>query len=109
MSYCAPTQCDMLNKSPAPARRQHGVRPAVLSFLTGSQAVETRHAAQFLRIHRNALVARRALRTLEKHHDTEEGDGWAVRLDGIDEPLAVSRRQLPAVRAALRDQPGPSV
>ena len=36
-------------------------------------------------------------------------EGWAVRLQGIAEPLAVSRRQLPAVRAALRDASEPSV
>jgi two-component system response regulator AlgR len=62
---------------------------------------EERHGAHWLRIHRNALVARHAIRTLEKHHDAEEGDGWAVRLNGVDEALAVSRRQLAAVREAL--------
>jgi two-component system, LytTR family, response regulator AlgR len=30
-----------------------------------------------------------------------EGEGWMVRLDGVDERLAVSRRQLAAVREAL--------
>lgn len=63
--------------------------------------LEERHAAQFLRIHRNALVSRRAVRSLEKHDDPVEGEGWAVRLTGIDELLAVSRRQLTAVRDAL--------
>ena len=63
--------------------------------------LEERHAAQFLRIHRNALVARHAVRALEKHFDPEEGDGWAVRLNGIEEVLAVSRRQLPAVRDTI--------
>ena len=62
---------------------------------------EERHGAHWLRIHRNALVARHAIRTLEKHHDAEEGDGWAVRLVGVGEALAVSRRQLAAVRDAL--------
>lgn len=62
---------------------------------------EDRHGAHWLRIHRNALVARHAIRTLEKHHDAEEGDGWAVRLVGVGEALAVSRRQLAAVREAL--------
>ena len=62
---------------------------------------EERHGAHWLRIHRNALVARHAIRALEKHHDAEEGDGWAVRLRGTDEALAVSRRQLAAVREAL--------
>jgi two-component system response regulator AlgR len=63
--------------------------------------LEERHPGQFLRVHRNALVARRAVRALEKHYDAEEGEGWAVRLNGIDELLAVSRRQLAAVREAL--------
>jgi two-component system response regulator AlgR len=63
--------------------------------------LEERHAARFLRVHRNALVARHAVRALEKHFDPEEGEGWALRLNGIDEVLAVSRRQLSAVREAL--------
>lgn len=53
----------------------------------------------FLRVHRNALVARAAIRELELHSD--EGDGWAVRVAPLDEWLAVSRRQVAAVRAAL--------
>jgi two-component system response regulator AlgR len=62
---------------------------------------EERHGAHWLRIHRNALVARHAIRSLEKHHDVDEGDGWAVCLRGVDEALAVSRRQLAAVKEAL--------
>ncbi len=72
-------------------------------ILEGSLAeLETLHASRFLRVHRNALVARRAVRALERHHDPEEGDGWAVRLDGINELLPVSRRQLAAVRGLVR-------
>lgn len=80
------------------------VRTANRSYvLEGSLAdLEVRHANRFLRIHRNALVARRAVRALEKHHDPEEGDGWAVRLAGVDEVLFVSRRQLAAVRGLVR-------
>ncbi len=63
--------------------------------------LEQRYASVFIRIHRNALVARRALRALEKHFDPEEGEGWAVRLHGLEEPLMVSRRQLAAVREAM--------
>jgi len=63
--------------------------------------IESRHAGRFIRVHRNALVSRRAVRSLEKHHDPLEGDGWAVRLSGIDELLHVSRRQLGAVRAVV--------
>jgi two-component system, LytTR family, response regulator AlgR len=33
--------------------------------------------------------------------DPVDGDGWVVRLDGVEERLSVSRRQLPAVREAL--------
>ena len=63
--------------------------------------LEARHGARFMRIHRNALIARSAMRALEKHFDPEEGEGWALRLSGIDELLAVSRRQVAAVREAL--------
>jgi two-component system response regulator AlgR len=79
------------------------VRTAARSYILDASLseLEERHAAQFLRVHRNALVARRAVRALEKHYDAEEGEGWAVRLNGIDELLAVSRRQLGAVREAL--------
>ena len=63
--------------------------------------LETKFAPRFLRIHRNALVARRAVRALEKHYDPEEGEGWAVRLQGLTELLMVSRRQVAAVREEL--------
>jgi two-component system, LytTR family, response regulator AlgR len=79
------------------------VRTARRSYiLDGSlNELEERHGAYFLRVHRNALISRRAVRALEKHYDAEEGEGWAVRLNGIDELLAVSRRQVSAVREAL--------
>jgi two-component system response regulator AlgR len=52
----------------------------------------------FLRIHRNALVARRHLAEL-----TKNGDGTSVaRLRGCEERLPVSRRHLPDVRRWLR-------
>lgn len=76
------------------------VRTATRSYiLDGSlNELEEKYRSDFVRIHRNALIARRAVRALEKHFDAEEGEGWAVRLNGIDELLAVSRRQLAAVR-----------
>jgi two-component system response regulator AlgR len=79
------------------------VRTASRSYvLDGSLSeLEARHASVFIRVHRNALVSRRALRALEKHFDPEEGEGWAVRLQGLDEVLMVSRRQLAAVREAM--------
>ena len=79
------------------------VRTALRSYiLDGSLSeLEERHAAWFMRIHRNALIARRAVRALERYFDADEGEGWAVRLNGIEELLPVSRRQLVAVREAL--------
>ena len=79
------------------------VRTASRSYiLDGSlNELEALYGAQFMRIHRNALIARRAVRALEKHFDPEEGEGWAVRLKGLDELLVVSRRQLSAVRGAI--------
>jgi two-component system, LytTR family, response regulator AlgR len=68
--------------------------------------LETRLGARFLRVHRNALVARRAVRALERRvligeGDDDGGETWAVRLGAVDEWLAVSRRQVAAVREAL--------
>ncbi|MFG6415263.1 LytR/AlgR family response regulator transcription factor [Roseateles sp. DC23W] len=73
--------------------------------------LEQRLGERFLRIHRNALVARWAVRELERHAPThfgdldgegaESADSWAVRVVHVDEWLAVSRRQVAAVREAL--------
>jgi two-component system response regulator AlgR len=67
---------------------------------------------RFLRVHRNALVAVQAVRALERREgvgeggagegDSEAASGWAVRVAPLDEWLAVSRRQVAAVRAALQ-------
>lgn len=80
------------------------VRTASKSYiLDGSLGeLEARYGNDFLRIHRNALVARHAMRALERHVDAEEGEGWALRLSAWPELLAVSRRQLAAVREALQ-------
>ena len=76
------------------------VRTQTTSFLLeGSLSeLEIKYADRFLRIHRNALVARSRVRSLERLHDTADGESWGVRLYGIEESLLVSRRQLPAVR-----------
>jgi two-component system response regulator AlgR len=79
------------------------VRTAQRSYILDASLgeLEDRYPDRFIRVHRNALVSRRALRALEKHYDPEEGEGWAVRLQGVDELLAVSRRQLSTVRELL--------
>jgi two-component system, LytTR family, response regulator AlgR len=71
-------------------------------ILEGSlNELEVRYPNNFLRVHRNALVATHAMRALEKHLDPDEGECWAVRLVGIDELLMVSRRQLSAVKDVI--------
>jgi two-component system response regulator AlgR len=81
------------------------VRTAGRSYILDASLsdLEEKYRPQFMRVHRNALVARQAMRALEKREDPEEGEVWAVRLNGIDELLAVSRRQLTAVREALNE------
>jgi two-component system response regulator AlgR len=80
------------------------VRTATRSYLleTSLNELEAKYAAGFLRIHRNALIARAAVQALEKHMDCDEGESWAVRLNGVTELLTVSRRQLAAVRALVK-------
>lgn len=68
--------------------------------------LESRLGDRFLRVHRNALVARRAVRALERRviageSDDEGSEGWAVCMAPVGEWLAVSRRQVAAVREAL--------
>jgi two-component system, LytTR family, response regulator AlgR len=68
--------------------------------------LETRVGERFMRVHRNALVARPAVRALERRTlpgttEEEAGESWAVCVAPVDEWLAVSRRQVAAVREAL--------
>ena len=81
------------------------VRTATASYLLDGSLgeLEEKYAAQFLRVHRNALVAKRAVRELTKQAAAADADAesWSLRLDGIDELLLVSRRQIPAVRELI--------
>lgn len=103
------------------------LRTAAHSYLLDEplSELETRLAAlggaPFIRVHRNALVALHAVRALELRDAREIREGrdgrdslsgrdsaadeasetWAVRVAPLDEWLAVSRRQVAAVRAAL--------
>jgi two-component system response regulator AlgR len=61
-------------------------------------ALEREFAARFVRIHRNCLVARAAIRGFERAPGEEEEAHWLIVLEGVDEKLPVSRRQWPLVR-----------
>jgi two-component system, LytTR family, response regulator AlgR len=68
--------------------------------------LEVRLADRVLRVHRNALVARTAVRALERRRVADSDDegneiGWAVQVAATGEWLSVSRRQVSAVREAL--------
>ena len=68
--------------------------------------LQERLGERFLRVHRNALVARSAVRALQRRvmpgeGDEDGGESWAVCIAPVDEWLAVSRRQVAAVREAL--------
>lgn len=70
--------------------------------------LEQRLGDRFLRIHRNALVARKALRALERRvlpaeGEEEAAEGWVVRVAPVDEWLVVSRRQVAAVKEAIAE------
>jgi two-component system response regulator AlgR len=66
-------------------------------------ALEEEFAERFVRVHRNCLVARAAVRGFERAAGAGEEPRWNVVLEGIAERLPVSRRQWAAVRALLKD------
>jgi two-component system response regulator AlgR len=69
--------------------------------------LENRYPDHFVRVHRNALVARAAMRVLARRPvDSAAGGGesWSVQLAPTGDWMPVSRRQLAVVREAM----GPS-
>ena len=109
------------------AQRSHVLDESLSELEQRLAALQPLGASSFLRVHRNALVglhavrelawregsagpgveaaARRAVEPVPSAVDAPDGmeaaEGWAVRVAPVDEWLAVSRRQLAAVRAAL--------
>lgn len=64
--------------------------------------IEREFADRFVRVHRNCLVARAAIRGFERvAAGSDEEPHWNVVLEGIDERLPVSRRMWPAVKGVL--------
>jgi two-component system response regulator AlgR len=71
--------------------REHLVEDSLITL-------EREFAARFVRIHRNCLVARAAIRGFERAPGDEDEPRWLVVLDGVEERLPVSRRQWPLLR-----------
>jgi two-component system response regulator AlgR len=71
-------------------------------------SLETEFGERFVRIHRNALVARQSIQGFQRVKGGADADGetseghWEVLLKEVAERLPVSRRQWPAVKAAAR-------
>ena len=62
------------------------------------KSLEEEFGERFIRIHRNALVAKSYLDSLEK-----QGSGqWMVKMRGVEERLEVSRRHMTQVRKQLK-------
>ena len=57
-------------------------------------ALEKEYSSRFVRIHRNCLVAKEAIEGFVRGgEDSSESAGWMVKLKGLGELLAISRRQ----------------
>jgi two-component system response regulator AlgR len=67
-------------------------------------SLEREFAATFVRIHRNCLVARSAIRGFERGAGPDDEPHWLVVLDGLEERLPVSRRQWPALRELVKEK-----
>lgn len=68
--------------------------------------LEQRLGAAAVRIHRNAVVAKAAVRALERRvlpgqEADDAGESWAVLVEPTGDWLSVSRRQLPGVREII--------
>ena len=59
--------------------------------------LEQEYAERFVRVHRNCLIARDAVRGFERGTGETEGQ-WVALLEGCEEKIAVSRRQQHIVR-----------
>lgn len=71
------------------------------------QELEARFAPRLVRVHRNALASAARMLGLVRHVggagrvQPAQQQGWQLHLRGVEETLAVSRRQLAAVQQAL--------
>jgi two-component system response regulator AlgR len=77
------------------AQREHLIEESLTRL-------EQEFAAQFVRVHRNCLVARAAIRGFERIGAEAGEGGWQVMLAGLEESIPVSRRQQHIVRELAR-------
>ncbi|MBE7521329.1 MAG: response regulator transcription factor [Burkholderiales bacterium] len=68
--------------------------------------LESEFGHRFVRVHRNCLVARDAIRGFERRVNDDGDAHWEVLLNGLAETLPVSRRQQGIVRELARDSVG---
>ena len=68
--------------------------------------LEQEFGHRFVRVHRNCLVARDAVRGFERRVNDDGDAHWEVLLNGLDETLPVSRRQQGIVRELSRESVG---
>ena len=78
--------------------REHLIEEALVGL-------EREFGDRFVRIHRNCLVARAAIRGFERATDPGDEAHWLVVLDGVQERLPVSRRQWPGLRELAAEKP----
>jgi two-component system response regulator AlgR len=79
------------------------VRTAAREYLIEESLtrLELEFGERFVRVHRNCLVARAAVRGFERSEEGGESN-WEVVLNGVDERIPVSRRQQHVVREFSR-------
>jgi len=83
------------------------IRTPTREYLTEESltALESEFGERFVRIHRNALVARAFIAGFQRVKSRPEGEGespeghWEIVLRDMEERLPISRRQWPAVKA----------
>src|SRR5262245_44628360 len=86
------------------------IRTAAREHLTEESltSLENEFGDRFVRIHRNALVARKSILGFQRVRGTVDEDGesseghWEVLLKDVSERLPISRRQWPTVKAAAK-------
>ena len=84
------------------------IRTAEREFLLEESLtkLEEEFGERFVRVHRNCLVARDAIRGFERRVNSDGDAHWEVLLRGVNEALPVSRRQQFIVREIGRDDGG---